>query len=80
RNGLVEGRRLAPRLPRFAEQVEMIASGWLVAARLRPDLKGDEAVIAHDAKLGCALLEPYCTPKGAREMRRVLAGELDRPR
>jgi AcrR family transcriptional regulator len=74
RNGHVDGRRIAPRLAVLAEQGEMIASGWLAASRFHPELRGDEAIIAHYAKLGCALLEPYCTPKGKRKLRRLLAG------
>ena len=34
---------------------------------------GDE--LAQCQQLGCALLEPWCTTKGTRQMRRILAGE-----
>ncbi len=68
----VEGRRR-----RLYEQGEMISSGWLVAASVGRGPRGDGAALLHYAKLGCALLEPYCTRKGARQMERILAGELD---
>jgi len=40
--------------------------------------RDDEATIRHFAKVGVALLQPCCTPRGAREMRRILSGDLDR--
>jgi len=55
----------------------MISSGWLDAAALRREHRTEQAVILHYAKVGMALLEPHCTPSGARQMRRILAGELD---
>ncbi|HEY1955152.1 MAG TPA: TetR family transcriptional regulator [Polyangiaceae bacterium] len=57
------------------EQSTMISSGWMSVAAVRGWT--DRAAIPHFAKLGCALLEPHCTPKGKKQMRRVLAGELD---
>jgi AcrR family transcriptional regulator len=74
--GWVVRRKIQPRLAIVYEQGEMISSGWLIAAETRPDLRGDlEAAIRHYARLGCALLEAYCTPKGARQLRQILAGE-----
>jgi AcrR family transcriptional regulator len=64
------------RRDRLYEQGVMISSGWLVIGTLRG--LSDEAAVRHFAKLGCALLEPHCTPKGARQMRRLLAGDYDR--
>ncbi len=63
------------RSDRLWEQGEMIASGWLQTAAVRG--MSDERAVRHFAKLGCALLEPHCTKKGARQMRRILGGELD---
>ncbi|HEU4537053.1 MAG TPA: TetR family transcriptional regulator, partial [Polyangiaceae bacterium] len=70
-NGYVDGERAA-RAEHLFEQSEMVSSGWLGAASLRPDLRDDDAAaVLHYAKVGCALLEPYCTPKGARQMAEV---------
>jgi AcrR family transcriptional regulator len=71
-NGFVE-RAVTARSERIFEQSSFISSGWLAAARLRG--WSHERAIPHFARLGCALLEPWCTPKGARQMRRILAGE-----
>lgn len=57
------------------EQGAMISSGWLVIATMRG--WSDAKAILHYAKLGCALLEPWCTAKGARVMRKILAGDFD---
>src|SRR5262249_28286881 len=76
RNGLVDGRAIA-RATYLHEQGRMISDGWLNAAAFNPALKGDLAIVLHYAKVGVALLEPYCTPKGARQMRRILAGDHD---
>lgn len=73
-NGFVE-RAALRRSERLYEQGAMISSGWLAAATLRR--LGDERAVLHFAKLGCALLEPHCTHKGARQMRRILAGDED---
>jgi AcrR family transcriptional regulator len=61
------------------EQSEMVSSGWLRSAAAR-GWRDDDATVRHFAKVGVALLAPYCTPRGARELRRVLAGEFDAPR
>ena len=66
------------RSERIWEQGAMISSGWLAAATLRG--WSDERAVLHYAKLGCALLEPWCTPKGARQLRRILAGDEDKKR
>jgi len=71
-NGFVE-RAATARSERIFEQSSFISSGWLAAARRRG--WSDERAIPHFARLGCALLEPWCTPKGERQMRRILAGE-----
>jgi AcrR family transcriptional regulator len=73
-NGFVERAAIA-RSDVLYEQSSMISSGWLSAATVRG--WSDERAVRHYAKLGCALLEPHCTPKGARQMRRILAGDLD---
>jgi hypothetical protein len=36
-------------------------------------------VVFHFAKVGTALFEAYCTAKGARELRAILAGAHDHP-
>jgi AcrR family transcriptional regulator len=77
RNGHLDRRAFNARAEYVHEQGEMISSGWLTADALRPGRRGDEAVVLHYAKVGCALLEPYCTPKGARQMRQILAGSHD---
>ena len=79
RNGAVRGRALASRADLLFEQGEMISSGWIAAAMLRRPGRVDGQAARHYAKLGVALLEPYCTPKGRREVRRVLAGDFDGP-
>jgi AcrR family transcriptional regulator len=71
-NGWVARAALA-RSERIFEQSSFISSGWLGAARLRG--WSDARAIPHFARLGCALLEPWCTPKGTRQMRRILAGQ-----
>ncbi len=68
-------RAAVARSERIYEQGAMISSGWLAAARLRR--WSDERAVLHFAKLGCALLEPWCTPRGARQMRRIQAGDED---
>lgn len=73
-NGLVERAALA-RSDVLYEQGAMISSGWLAAAAVRG--WSDERAVRHYAKLGCALLEPHCTEEGARQMKRILAGDLD---
>ncbi len=74
RNEWVE-RSVLARSDVIYEQGLMISSGWLAIAAVRG--WSDEKAILHFAKLGCALLEPWCTAKGARMMRRLLAGEFD---
>lgn len=59
------------------EQSSMISSGWLAAAALRG--WSDERAVRHFAKLGCALLAPFCTDKGKRQMRRIERGDCDVP-
>jgi AcrR family transcriptional regulator len=73
-NGYV-GRAAVARSERIFEQSSLISSGWLAAASLRR--WRDERAVLHFAKLGCALLEPWCTAKGTRQMRRILAGDED---
>lgn len=77
RNGYVRGRAIAPRAATLYEIAEMISSGWLGAAALRTNLRDEGAIILHYAKLGMALLEPFTTPRGARQMRRILDGGYD---
>jgi AcrR family transcriptional regulator len=74
--GYLETKKVA-RARFLQEQGELIASGWLAAAELKPGKRDDEKTVLHYAKVGVALLEPYCTPKGAREMAEILSGELD---
>ncbi len=73
-NGYVERAALA-RSDVLYEQGAMISSGWLAAGTLRG--WSDERSVRHFAKLGCALLEPHTTAKGARQMKRIQGGELD---
>ena len=72
--GYVE-RRTRTRSETIYEQSGMISSGWLGAAALRG--WSDERAVLHFAKLGTALLEPFCTPRGQRQMRKILSGEYD---
>jgi AcrR family transcriptional regulator len=72
--GWVEREALA-RSDVIYEQSTMISSGWMSIAAVRGWT--DREAIPHFAKLGCALLDPHCTPKGKKQMRRVLSGELD---
>jgi AcrR family transcriptional regulator len=76
-NDYLDARAFAARADLLHEQGEMISSGWLAADARRPGRRSDEAVVLHYAKVGCALIEPYCTPKGARQMRQILAGKHD---
>jgi AcrR family transcriptional regulator len=75
-NGYLDARAYSPRAQILYEQGQMISSGWLVAAALRGE-RDDDAAVLHYAKIGCALLDPYLTKKGTREMRRILTGKLD---
>jgi AcrR family transcriptional regulator len=78
RNGFVHAEAIA-KAPYLHEISAMISSGWLNAAALDPIRRDDEAVVLHYAKIGCSLLEPYCTPAGALQMHEILAGQHDRP-
>jgi len=77
RSGYLDRRAALARTDMLFEQGELISSGWLNAATVR-GWRDDEETIRHFAKVGVALLEPCCTPRGAREMRRILSGDLDR--
>jgi len=77
RAGYLDRRAALARTDVLFEQGELISSGWLNAATVR-GWRDDEETIRHFAKVGVALLEPCCTPRGAREMRRILSGDLDR--
>lgn len=76
RNGFVVG-AARRRSEVIYEQSLMISSGWLTAAALRGWT--DERAARHFAKLGCALLAPFCTDKGKRQMRRIERGDCDVP-
>lgn len=78
RGGHLKRRAVMARTEYLFEQGELISSGWLNAATLR-GWSDDQAVVLHFAKVGIALLAPYCTPKGARELRAILAGAHDLP-
>jgi AcrR family transcriptional regulator len=77
RAGYLDRRAALARSDLLFEQGELISSGWLNAATVR-GWRDDEATIRHFAKVGVALLEPSCTPRGARQMRRILSGDFDR--
>ena len=79
KGGYLDRRAVARRIDHLFEQGELISSGWLNDAELQ-GLHDDEAVVLHYAKVGMALLEPHCTPKGNKQMRRILAGRLDEKR
>jgi AcrR family transcriptional regulator len=73
---LIRGGQLQPRSARarsdyLFEQTELISSGWLRSATLR-GWHDEEAIVLHYAQVGLALLEPYCTLRGRREIRRLL--------
>jgi AcrR family transcriptional regulator len=76
RGGYLQARRVAPRTELLFEQSELISSGWLSAATLR-GWRDDQATILHFAKVGMALMEPYCTLRGLRQLRQILAGAHD---
>lgn len=57
------------------EQSMLISSGWLAAAAIRG--MDEDVAVRHFAKLGCALLEPHCTPRGKRQLRQILKGAHD---
>jgi AcrR family transcriptional regulator len=77
RAGYLDRRAALARTDLLFEQSELISSGWLNVATVR-GWHDDEKTIRHFAKVGVALLEPCCTPKGARQMRLILSGDLDR--
>jgi len=79
KNGYVDRRRTSARADLIYEQGRFISSGWLAAALLYPEGRDDAQAVLHHAKVGCALLEPYCTAKGLRQMRQILAGAHDGP-
>ena len=70
-------RDIAGRTAALYELGQIVSSGWLLAEALRETPRRDEAAVLHYAKLGCALLEPYCTDKGRRQMRQILNGASD---
>jgi AcrR family transcriptional regulator len=78
--GLVAAGHLNPRklaaAPFLQEQAELISSGWLAMAQRR-GWTDDGATVLHYAKVGTALLAPFCTAAGTRELRRILVGALD---
>jgi AcrR family transcriptional regulator len=77
KNGYLDEEAFAQRAAIVREQGELLSSAWLTAEAIYPSGRDDEGVVLHYAKLGCALLESSCTPKGARQMRRILAGGHD---
>jgi AcrR family transcriptional regulator len=76
-NGYLDQRAFDARAEYVHEQGELISSGWLSAEVLQGSRRGDEATVLHYAKVGCVLLEPYFTPRGARQMKQILAGTHD---
>lgn len=76
-NGFVDRRAIAARRVMLYELGQIVSSGWLLVEALRERPRRDEAAVLHYAKLGCALLEPYCTAKGRRQMRQILNGAHD---
>jgi AcrR family transcriptional regulator len=70
RGGALEARPVRARSEMLFEQSELVSSGWLRAAAFRG--WDDERAIQHFARVGLALLEPHCTPRGLRELRRLL--------
>ena len=76
KGGHLDLRRVLPRSEWLFEQGELISSGWVAAAALQGRTE-DAAIILHYAKVGVALLEPWCTAKGTRELRRILSGACD---
>ena len=75
RAGQLNARAARARSDYLFEQSELISSGWLRSARLR-GWRDMEGVIQHYARVGLALLEPYCTVRARRQMRRLL---VERP-
>jgi AcrR family transcriptional regulator len=75
--GYVSRRAYTPRAEYLYEQGQLISSGWLAAAALQPHRRTEEEIVRHYAKLGCALLDPVLTPKGALQLRRILCGRYD---
>lgn len=57
------------------EQGSIISGGWLIHGTLRR--MSDAKMVLHYAKVGCSVLRPFCTTRGARQMNKILAGELD---
>jgi AcrR family transcriptional regulator len=76
-NGYLDRRAIATRAEWLQDQGDIVSSGWLVAATVRPRWHDDEQVVLHYAKVGCALLEPCCTPRGVRQLKQILAGAHD---
>jgi AcrR family transcriptional regulator len=76
RDGALDARAVA-KASYLHEQGELLSSGWLHAAAFRPELDSDRAIVLHYAKVGCALLQPYCSKRGRRQMQVVLSGALD---
>jgi AcrR family transcriptional regulator len=75
--GFVDARAVATRADYLYEQSQLVSSGWLRIASLASPSKSDDAVVLHYAKVGMVLLERFCTPRGARQLRRILAGDYD---
>lgn len=77
KNGYVDRRSFAPRAERMYETTELVSSSWLAHALRSKQRWSDRAIVLHYAKLGTSLLEPFLTPKGARQLRSILAGAHD---
>jgi len=52
RNGYLVRRTIAARREMLHEQVQLVSSGWLAAAALRPDRMDDGAAVLHYGKVG----------------------------
>jgi AcrR family transcriptional regulator len=76
RSGCLDRRLVLPQTDYLFEQGEMISSGWLKSAALQ-GWTDEDAVVLRYAKVGMALLLPYATPSGARQIRRILHGARD---
>jgi AcrR family transcriptional regulator len=78
RSGQLNARPVRARSDYLFEQSELLSSGWLRSATLR-GWRDMDAVIPYYARVGLALLEPYCTLRGRREMRRLLVERSPSP-
>jgi AcrR family transcriptional regulator len=76
-SGLLDKKLLAERRERIRDMFTILLRGWLATSEFSDVRRTTEGSIAHHAKLAVALYEPCCTPRGRRQLERVMEGDFD---